>query len=300
MQRSPVARSIVANVTQFSFREIIPKFAPLMVGVPLPGPYVLAPRPESAMPPTLRSNPLFPPMGTGRCAAIVRRTLIVTVVLPAAWAIGHLECRADDAIDAFAPGVRSSSDGCDRYDSSDTAAAHSEAGSHEPSPASPDGGIAAGIPVWKTIALGTPASIRALRADLNRGCRVGGLAGEVLDQLAVTAGKTRIWVDLVLLSAAELGFAREGAPLGAIYERARQLGLALCPAEVGPQLRLQYTDQPPGEFLHVAMYPVATPNAGHAAFVVGNGDGGLLLIGSDSRLDRIVPSTMRFVFLRPQ
>ena len=59
-------------------------------------------------------------------------------------------------------------------------------------------------------------------------------------------------VDLIVMSVTDLGFP-EGASLKDIYAKARALGLYLCPVEVGPQLRLQYHDQPQDEPLFIAM-----------------------------------------------
>ena len=50
----------------------------------------------------------------------------------------------------------------------------------------------------------------------------------------------------------QLGFPN-GATLKEIYAKAKDLGLELCPAEVGPLLRLNYPDQPNGEYLRIAM-----------------------------------------------
>ena len=47
------------------------------------------------------------------------------------------------------------------------------------------------------------------------------------------------------LSVAELGFP-DGATFATIVERANRNGLLLCPLELGPHLRLQFTDQPEG------------------------------------------------------
>jgi hypothetical protein len=44
---------------------------------------------------------------------------------------------------------------------------------------------------------------------------------------------------------ADLGFA-VGATIDQMHERAAQLGLSLCPLELGPHLRLQFLDQPEG------------------------------------------------------
>ena len=52
-------------------------------------------------------------------------------------------------------------------------------------------------------------------------------------------------VDIVVVSMLEMGFAEgELATLDTIYDRAKQLGLEICPVETAPQLRLQFLDQP--------------------------------------------------------
>jgi hypothetical protein len=66
---------------------------------------------------------------------------------------------------------------------------------------------------------------------------------------------TRTDVDLVV-SVSELGF-DDSTSIADIYRRAGELGLELCPAEVAPLLRLQYVNQPIGEFFNVAMRPIA-------------------------------------------
>lgn len=60
-----------------------------------------------------------------------------------------------------------------------------------------------------------------------------------------TTSETRYSVTTVELTLCNLGFPR-GATIAEIYERAGQLGLGLCPLELGPHLRLQYHDQPEG------------------------------------------------------
>jgi len=65
-------------------------------------------------------------------------------------------------------------------------------------------------------------------------------------------------VKLFAVSGAELGFQTNTASLADIYARANQLGFGLAAAEVAPQLRLQYFDQPIGEFLIIGMEPIKT------------------------------------------
>jgi hypothetical protein len=62
----------------------------------------------------------------------------------------------------------------------------------------------------------------------------------------------------------------------------------VIPAEAGSQLRLQYLDQPRGEFLQVAMRPIAT-YAGELTD---------LTLGNDGRPEFALPAVTRFVFSR--
>lgn len=60
-----------------------------------------------------------------------------------------------------------------------------------------------------------------------------------------TTSETRHSRTTVELTVRDLGFSN-GARATAICARAAALGLALCPLELGPHLRLQYLDQPEG------------------------------------------------------
>jgi hypothetical protein len=94
------------------------------------------------------------------------------------------------------------------------------------------------------------------RAALKKaGFSIGDLANNILGKPAFTVSPEAKEVELVIVSVADLGFRNTGTARD-IYARANELGLDLCPAEVGPQLRLQYTDQPKGEWLFIGMEPI--------------------------------------------
>jgi hypothetical protein len=156
------------------------------------------------------------------------------------------------------------------------------------------------IPPWKTITVGTFANSFALLDALDAaGCAIGDSAAEILARPAFRLSTTKMDVELVAVSAAELGFQTETVPLAAIYARAQQLGLGLAAAEVAPQLRLQYLDQPLGDFL-VAMEPIKTWKGDPIILTVANGGAGLALTGRDGRADAQIPLLSRFLFVRSQ
>ena len=70
-------------------------------------------------------------------------------------------------------------------------------------------------------------------------------------------------------------------------------------AEIAPQLRLQYLDQPIGEFLTIGMEPIGTWAGEAVVLTVANGGAGLILIGQDGREDAQISAISRFVFVRP-
>jgi hypothetical protein len=153
--------------------------------------------------------------------------------------------------------------------------------------------------MWRKITLGTYKGVDGYRRELDSaGIKVGDAADEILGRPAFSYGAMKTDVELVLVSAADLGVETESS-LAGVYKRARQVGLELCPAEVGPQLRLDYRNQPLGEALEIAMEPVATYSGDPTILTLVNWGTGLALISRDGRSDSMVSPTSRFVFALP-
>ena len=152
------------------------------------------------------------------------------------------------------------------------------------------------LTVWKTIQLSTHKSVDDIRSDLKEnGFSVTDWADDILGKVVISQERTA--VNLVGVSVAELGF-KEGATRTKVYDRAQELGLELCPAEIGPQLRLQYKDQPNGEWLLIGMEPI-TVSAGYSVIfdVVRVNDGSRLYVAC-SRPDSFWCSDSCWVFLK--
>lgn len=101
---------------------------------------------------------------------------------------------------------------------------------------------------WKTVKIGTGPRTAAEFRDL---LAVKGYHKEqyLVDKLLKKAdfsdtATQETELNLVCLSLTELGFRGKEVTNREILQRARELNLTLCPAEVGPQLRIQYLDQP--------------------------------------------------------
>jgi hypothetical protein len=158
---------------------------------------------------------------------------------------------------------------------------------------------AVNVPAWKTITVGTFANSFALRDALDAAsCGIEASAAEILTRSTFALFATKTDVDLLVVSAAELGFETDTAPLASIYARAQQLGFGLAAAEVAPELRLQYFDQPIGEFLIIGMEPIRTWRGEPVILNVANGGAGLILFGQDGSADAEISVASRFLFVR--
>lgn len=109
---------------------------------------------------------------------------------------------------------------------------------------------------------------------LEKGHQLSSWAEDILQKTPFGGEKKTL--KLVSFSVESLGFPH-GATTKEIFDKAKKLGLELCPAEVGPQMRLNYTDQPINEYLYLAMEPI-TDSLGrpHVFWVARSDDGSWL------------------------
>lgn len=156
---------------------------------------------------------------------------------------------------------------------------------------------AANLDAWKTITVGSYRSAIALRdALVERGIHIGDLAGQMLRLPAFKLSSAPAHVKLSVIAVKQLVPGSDRASFAAIHAHAIEAGFDLCPAEAGPQLRLQYPDQKVGEYLVIGMKPLPTADGSDACFVVGNGGAGLIIIGRSAGPDATAESQSRFVF----
>jgi len=83
---------------------------------------------------------------------------------------------------------------------------------------------------------------------------------------------------LITLTVADLKITGQ-TTLENIYKRAEELGLELCPAEVGPSYRLQYLDQPMNDWRVIGMKPISGADRGPRVFYLYRLDAGSWLCG---------------------
>lgn len=151
---------------------------------------------------------------------------------------------------------------------------------------------------WKTVTLGLHKSPKNYRKAIEKdGYRIGNYAGQILNKTEVS--QTEVELDLVVVTVGKLGF-KNGARRDVLYAKALELGLQLCPAEVGPALRLAYKDQPRGEWLRIGMEPITDSDGYPYVFEVDDGRAERWLLGGRGGAGRVWCAGGRWVFVRPR
>lgn len=170
------------------------------------------------------------------------------------------------------------------------------------------------IKIWRTIKIGTFENKNSLLSGLlKRSVLIENQAKELIDQIDLAS--TTIELDLVVKSASELGLTSgQEVEYRWVYDKAKSIGLEVCPGEVGPQLCLQQLPPEDNRFvnwvLRIAMN--VTPGGNIFTFMDGrylyyNSAG--LILGIDSNdmmpgsgsgaLEPVKPET-KFVFVKPR
>lgn len=109
-----------------------------------------------------------------------------------------------------------------------------------------------------------------------QGVNIGRYAQSMMDNRDFTTLPKPEQRKLVRLQVKDLGFT--GSPTTTeLYKRAEELGLELCPPEVGPQYRINYKNQPMGEWVYIGMEPISGSYGGPGVFRVAHREGGLWL-----------------------
>lgn len=97
----------------------------------------------------------------------------------------------------------------------------------------------------------------------------------------------------------ELGLRDKHTPWEVVFNAGVEQGLLLCPHEVGPQLRIQYSDQPVGKGLMIAMEPIWGSTDYSDIFTIGNKDGSKYLLDESTDNPGLYGPEQRFVFQLP-
>lgn len=109
-----------------------------------------------------------------------------------------------------------------------------------------------------------------------RGINISGWAKDMMGKPEFVTLRRSEKIDLVRLSVGGLGFT-DNPTTDQLYQKAQELGLELCPPEVGPELRLKYQDQPLYERTYIGMKQIADSDGDPNVFELFRDEGGAWL-----------------------
>jgi len=143
-------------------------------------------------------------------------------------------------------------------------------------------------------------SAQQLEREIEQIGKISPYAKDMLHSRDFTTLKDPTSLVIVRLKVRDLGF-NEWKTTDQIYKRAQELGLDLCPAEVGPHLRLKDKDKPMNDWCYVGMKQIADSDGNPSVFLLAHDDGGLWLYGGWAKPGHGWRPGLEFVFsLRKQ
>jgi hypothetical protein len=154
------------------------------------------------------------------------------------------------------------------------------------------------FPVWRTIELGTFSTVALLKqALLDSKMKIHETADVTFGEDLLPLSREKREIKLVKVKGTDLGLG-DSATLVSICARALDNNLLMCPPEVGPQLRLQYKDQPRGERVDIAMRGIFVNNT-PLMYGVGRTSAGAKWIFAGSDIPNDVYTGEDLVFVMP-
>lgn len=158
------------------------------------------------------------------------------------------------------------------------------------------------FPILKTVVLGAYRSPAHYRHNLILKSDEFYSTDRALSVLEkITVSQVQLKLNLVAVTAADLGWNNK-VNYNRICSLADSFGLDRCPAEVGPALRLQYSNQPYFEYLQIAMDPVTIITNCDSPQIFGvNRDNSVLLLDSNyCGPESFWNANRRWVFVAPR
>lgn len=131
--------------------------------------------------------------------------------------------------------------------------------------------------VWKTLTIGGVAK-DGLLLRLADGFFVSNWARDIMSKPEFTTLPESVEVQLTRAKVRDLGF-KKAPTTSELFARIKEVG-DLCPAEVGPHIRLALNDQLNGDWFSVAMEPITDSDGGRGVFSVERYDDGEQWLGA--------------------
>jgi len=149
--------------------------------------------------------------------------------------------------------------------------------------------------VIRTVEVGGLTQSEMLQEYRNHAISMNAQGERLFVHIPFTQSGSAYILETVQLTVRSLGFP-EGATSDRLFHRARKVGLDLCPLEVGPYLRLQYLEQPPGPWIVIASHkPPAEPD-GPNGFYLRRLVDGLWLRGYTASPEHVWDADEQFIF----